>query len=73
MPSAVPRTATFALNNVTLPFIMALADKGYRTALLEDPNLLNGLNVHIGQITYETIANDLGCRYTPALEALKKE
>ncbi len=73
MPSAVPRTATFALNNVTLPFIMALADKGYKTALLEDPNLLNGLNVHKGQITYETIANDLGCRYTPAVEALKKE
>ncbi|CAL7960974.1 Alanine dehydrogenase [Gammaproteobacteria bacterium] len=72
MPSAVPRTSTFALNNVTLPFIIGLANKGYRTALLEDPNLLNGLNVHKGQITYETVANDLGCRYMPAVEALKK-
>lgn len=71
MPSAVPRTSTFALNNVTLPFIIDLADKGYKTALLEDPNLLNGLNVHKGQITYETIANDLGCRYMPAALALK--
>lgn len=72
MPSAVPRTSTFALNNVSLPFIIALADKGYKTALLEDPNLLNGLNVHKGQITHETIANDLGYRYMPATEALRK-
>lgn len=72
MPSAVPRTSTFALNNVSLPFIIDLADKGYKTALLEDPNLLNGLNVHKGQITHEIVANDLGCRYMPALDALKK-
>lgn len=70
MPSAVPRTATFALNNVTLPFVIALADKGYKKAFLDDPNLLNGLNIYKGQITCEAVANDLGHRYTPAIEAI---
>ena len=49
MPGAVPRTSTFALNNVTLPFVLALADKGWRRALGEDPHLRNGLNVHAGR------------------------
>lgn len=71
MPGAVPRTSTYALNNVTLPFVLALANKGYKKALLEDPNLLNGLNVHKGYITYEAVATDLGYRYTPAKEALE--
>ena len=48
MPGAVARTSTFALNNCTLPFVLALADKGARRALGEDPNLRNGLNVHEG-------------------------
>src|SRR6266850_4938277 len=51
MPGAVARTSTFALNNVTLPFVLALADKGYRRALGEDAHLRNGLNVYQGQIT----------------------
>ena len=51
MPGAVARTSTFALNNVTLPFVLALADKGYRRALGEDPHLRNGLNVYEGRIT----------------------
>ena len=71
MPGAVPRTSTFALNNATLPFTLALADKGYKQALLDDVHLLNGLNVHKGLITYEAVANDLGYRYKPALEALE--
>jgi len=71
MPGAVPRTSAFALNNATLPFALALANKGYKKALLDDPNLLNGLNVHKGHITYEAVANDLGLRYMPALEALE--
>lgn len=71
MPGAVPRTSAFALNNATLPFTLALADKGYRQALLDDPHLLNGLNVHKGYITYEAVANDLGYRYKPAREALE--
>ncbi len=72
MPGAVPRTSTFALNNATLPFVLALANKGYKRALLEDKNLLNGLNVHKGYITYEAVANDLGYRYMPAEEALEQ-
>lgn len=71
MPGAVPRTSTFALNNATLPFALAIADKGYKQALLDDPHLLNGLNVHKGYITYEAVANDLGYRYKPAREALE--
>ncbi|MCL5261288.1 MAG: alanine dehydrogenase [Gammaproteobacteria bacterium] len=71
MPGAVPRTSAFALNNATFPFALALADKGYKKALLENPHLLNGLNVHKGHITCEAVANDLGYRYMPAEEALQ--
>jgi len=72
MPGAVPRTSTFALNNATLPFTLALANKGYKKALLDDVNLLNGLNVCRGHITYEAVANDLGYRYKPAIEAIQE-
>ena len=68
---SVPRTSTFALKNETLPFALALADKGYKQALLDDHHLLNGLNVHKGHITCEAVANDLGYRYKPAVEALE--
>jgi alanine dehydrogenase len=70
MPGAVARTSTFALNNATLPFVVALADKGYRQALLDDPHLCNGLNVHRGKITYEAVAHDLGHPYHAPTEAL---
>lgn len=60
MPGAVARTSTFALNNATLPFIVALADKGYRKALTDDPHLLAGLNVHCGQLTYKAVSDALG-------------
>jgi alanine dehydrogenase len=66
MPGAVARTSTFALNNATLPFTVALADKGYKQALLDDPHLLEGLNVHEGKITYEAVAKDLGYDYHEA-------
>jgi alanine dehydrogenase len=56
MPGAVARTSTFALSNVTTSFIIALADKGWRRALSEDPHLRNGLNVHDGRITYRAVA-----------------
>jgi alanine dehydrogenase len=56
MPGGVPRTSSFALNNATLPFIVALANKGYRQACLDDPHLLNGLNVFKGEITYAEVA-----------------
>ncbi|MCB1759055.1 MAG: alanine dehydrogenase [Gammaproteobacteria bacterium] len=70
MPGAVPRTSTFALNNVTLPFVLNLAEKGYRQALIDDPHLLAGLNVHRGEVTCREVAEALGYSYTPAVEAL---
>lgn len=70
MPGAVARTSTFALNNATLPFAIALADKGYRAALRGDPHLANGLNVHHGRLTYEAVARSLGLDHTPASRAL---
>ena len=70
MPGAVARTSTFALNNATLPFAVALADKGHKQALLDDQHLLAGLNVHEGKITYEAVANDLGHDYHEAASVL---
>jgi alanine dehydrogenase len=70
MPGAVPRTSTFALNNATLPFVLALADKGPVQAMLDDPHLLEGLNVHDGHVTYDDVAHHLGYEYVPAREAL---
>ena len=60
MPGAVARTSTFALNNATLPFTLALADKGWRKALLDDPNLREGLNVSRGKVTYKAVAEAHG-------------
>ena len=60
MPGAVARTSAFALNNATLPFTLALANKGYRQALIDDPHLANGLNVFDGAIAHEAVAKDLG-------------
>ncbi|MBI3148910.1 MAG: alanine dehydrogenase [Betaproteobacteria bacterium] len=60
MPGAVPRTSTYALNNATLPFVLALADKGWRKALIDDRHLANGLNVHAGQVTCAGVAEALG-------------
>jgi alanine dehydrogenase len=71
MPGAVARTSTFALNNVTLPFVLALADKGYRRALGEDPHLRNGLNVYEGRITYRAVADALKLKYVPPEAALR--
>lgn len=70
MPGAVARTSTVALNNATLPFILALAEKGYSQALHEDPYLRNGLNIFKGQVTYEVVAHDLQLPYIPASTAL---
>lgn len=70
MPGAVPRTSTFALNNATLPFIVDIANKGYKAALLDDPHLLNGLNVYQGQVTCCSVAENLGYDFVAAAEAL---
>ncbi|MCP5080835.1 MAG: alanine dehydrogenase [Alphaproteobacteria bacterium] len=71
MPGGVPKTSTYALNNVTLPFTLALADKGWRNALAEDEHLLAGLNVHKGNVTYKAVADDLGYDYMDPREALR--
>ncbi len=63
MPGAVPKTSTYALNNATLPFTLALADKGVKEALLDDPNFLGGLNVCNGFVTEEHVAGQLGYDY----------
>ena len=64
MPGAVARTSTFALNNATLPFALALADKGWRKAIADDPHLRNGLNVHEGKVTCRPVAEALGLPFT---------
>src|SRR3954469_6951149 len=70
MPGAVARTSTIALNNATLPFALALAGKGYRKAIQDDPNLANGLNVIHGRLTYEAVAKSLRLPFTPVRQAL---
>jgi len=71
MPGAVPRTSTFALTNVTLPFAKSLARHGWREALKRDPHLAEGLNVHAGHVNHEAVAHDLGYDYLSAADALK--
>ena len=70
MPGAVPRTSTFALNNATLPFVLALADKGWRKAVTDDPHLANGVNVVDRKLTSEAVARSLDLTYTPLRQAM---
>jgi alanine dehydrogenase len=63
MPGGVPRTSTFALNNATLPFILALADKGWKRALASDVHLRNGLNIAFGSVTYRAVADALKLKF----------
>ncbi len=70
MPGAVARTATVALNNATLPFVLAIAGHGWRRALSEDPHLRRGLNVCGGRITHPAVAHDLALALTSPEEAL---
>jgi alanine dehydrogenase len=71
MPGAVARTSTFALNNATLPFVLALTDKGWRKALLEDTHFRRGLNVAEGKITHASVAEALKQSFTAPEEFLK--
>lgn len=64
MPGAVARTSTIALGNATMPFMLALADKGWKKACADDPHLLNGLNVHAGKLTYYAVGKALGIDVT---------
>lgn len=70
MPGGVPRTSSFALNNATLPYIVDVANKGYKRALLEDVHLRNGLNVHKGKITHAAVAAALNYKCYSPLEVL---
>jgi alanine dehydrogenase len=74
MPGGVARTSTIALNNATLPFGLALANKGLK-AMADDQHLLNGLNMHKGKITYKAVHDDLGAQlgleYQDPAEAIK--
>ena len=67
MPGAVPRTSTFALNNATLPYVLALANKGWKKALSHDAGFRNGLNVANGKITHPIVAAALGLPFQEAL------
>jgi alanine dehydrogenase len=60
MPGGVARTSTLALTNATLPFVLQLANKGYRQALEDNAHLRNGLNIHRGTVTHAAVARDLG-------------
>ncbi len=70
MPGAVARTSTFALNNATIGHALALADKGWKQALLDDEHLRRGLNVAQGKVTYAAVARDLGYDHVPPAELL---
>ena len=71
MPGAVARTSTIALGNATMPFMLALANKGWRKACEDDEHLLNGLNVHAGQLTYYAVGKALGIDVLSPQLALK--
>lgn len=71
MPGAVARTSTFALTNASLPFVLALADRGIRKSLLDDANLREGLNVYAGHITHKAVAESLGLDYSSPTTLLK--
>jgi alanine dehydrogenase len=70
MPGAVARTSTIALGNATMPFMLALANKGWKKACADDPHLKAGLNVHAGQLTYAAVAEALGMDSITADEAI---
>ena len=72
MPGAVARTSTIALGNATMPFMLALANKGWRQACEDDPHLLAGLNVHAGELTYYAVGKALGIDVIAPALALKK-
>lgn len=65
MPGAVPRTSTFALTNATLPYALALANKGFERAIQDDKGLAEGVNTYAGKLTYEAVATSQNLEYTP--------
>jgi alanine dehydrogenase len=73
MPGAVPITSTYALTNATLPYVLALADRGVRDAIAHDPGLRSGVNVARGLVTHPAVAQGVGMPFTPVEEALQSE
>ncbi len=72
MPGAVPRTSTYALNNATLPYVLRLADRGWRRALQEDPGFAEGLNVACGRLVHPAVAESFGLAATPRAQVLER-
>ena len=70
MPGGVPMTSTLALNAATLPFVIKLAQQGYKNALASDSNFLEGLNICQGSVTYKAIADGLGYKYVSPITAI---
>ncbi|MFP3941816.1 MAG: alanine dehydrogenase [Acidobacteriota bacterium] len=70
MPGAVPRTSTLALNNVTLPYVLELAEKGFARVVEDNPGLRAGVNTHAGKITCEPVAESQEREYTPLADVL---
>src|ERR1700748_3517794 len=70
MPGAVARASAVALNNATLPFVLAIADRGWDRAVGDDPHLCDGLNICRGRVTHPAVARDLGLALTPTAEAI---
>jgi alanine dehydrogenase len=70
MPGAVPITATYALTNATLPYVLELADHGVREAARRDPDLRLGVNVAAGRVTHPAVAEGVGADFTPVEDAL---
>jgi alanine dehydrogenase len=70
MPGAVPRTSTFALSNATLPYVLALADRGLTGAISEDGALGQGVNTLDGHVTYQAVADAFGMDYAPLNQLL---
>lgn len=73
MPGAVARTATLALTNATLPYVLRLADQGVHGALLADQHFLNGLNIHNGVVTNQAVADALSYEFVAASQALERD
>jgi alanine dehydrogenase len=72
MPGAVPITSTYALTNATLPYTVALADRGAAEAIRRDPGLRLGINVAGGRVTHPAVAEGVGADYVPVEEALNQ-
>jgi alanine dehydrogenase len=70
MPGAVPRTSTFALTNVTMPYVLKLANQTLKQAVISDPGIRDGINVFEGHVTFRGVAESLGLQYKPVSELL---